>query len=135
MISYSFVISACENGQQPEQDLSLLPGRQSSWLEPDVISYSPAISAGDKGHLWKQALRLWLEIRSSGLELGDISTAMRSAVARRPAVGAGLGLVARDAALLAGADVVSYKAALKIRVQARRTDALAPQHGLARMPW
>ncbi len=52
----------------------------------------------------KRALPLLLEIRNSGLELGEIRTAMRSALARRPAVRAGLGLVARDAALLAGAE-------------------------------
>ena len=41
---------------------------KNSGIEPDVISYSAAISACEKGGRWEQALEVFDEMRSRGVE-------------------------------------------------------------------
>ena len=48
VITYSVAISACEQGQQWQQELHLLRHLQWSSLEIDVINYKVAISAYEK---------------------------------------------------------------------------------------
>ena len=112
MISYNSAISACEKGQQWGQALSLLPKMRRSRLEPNVISYSSAISACEKGQQWEQASNSSPETRRSRLEPTRDQPQLRDQRPREgPAVGAGLELVARDAALLARAEI-SYSSAI-----------------------
>ena len=60
-------------GQQWEQALSLLQEMGRSQLQPDVVSYSAAISACEKGQQWEQALGLLQEMWRSQLQPDLIS--------------------------------------------------------------
>ena len=51
----------------------MLPKMRSSWQEPDVISYSAAISACEKGLQCEEALSLLPKMRNSWQEPNVIS--------------------------------------------------------------
>ena len=57
-ISYSAVISACEEGRQRQQALGFLAVMQQSAVLPNVVSLSTVISACGNDQQWQQALDL-----------------------------------------------------------------------------
>jgi len=60
-------------GSQWQQALELLAEMQAQGLEPDVITYSAAISACEKAEQWERALVLLTTIPQSNLEPSAIS--------------------------------------------------------------
>ena len=48
-VTYSFLISACEKGKQPEQPKGMFQARQHQDIVPDVVTYNALISACKKG--------------------------------------------------------------------------------------
>ena len=72
-----------EGRRSGERALELLEGMRERGIEPDVISYSAAISACEKGGQWERALELLEGMRERGIEPDVISySAAISACAR-----------------------------------------------------
>ncbi|CAE7034700.1 unnamed protein product [Symbiodinium sp. CCMP2592] len=67
---YNSILTACEKGRQWEMVLWLLATMPSLRLEPDVVSYSAAISACEHGQ-WTMALQLVDEMVDAEL-VGDV---------------------------------------------------------------
>ena len=73
---YNAMISACEKargGAEWQCAIELLDEMTERGIEPDVISYSAAISACEKGGEWQRALELLDAIRRRGLAPNVIS--------------------------------------------------------------
>ena len=60
--------------------LNLLAEMQDQGLEPNVITYSAAISTCEKGSQWQQALELLAEMQAQGLEPDVITYSAISAI-------------------------------------------------------
>ena len=61
-------ITAWSRAREPQRALALLEEMKSRSVEPDVISFSAAISACGAGGQWERALSLLEEMRTRGVE-------------------------------------------------------------------
>ena len=68
-----FGLARCKQGGEWERALSLLRETRQRGLQPDIISYSAAISACEKGGQWERALELLDEMKTWGLRPNVIS--------------------------------------------------------------
>ena len=93
--------------------MALLREMPSKWLEPNVISYSAAISSCEKSQLWEMALALLREMPSKELEPDVISYSAAISSCEKSALWEkALALLREMPSQWLEPDVVSYSAAI-----------------------
>ena len=63
IITYNALISACENGNQPERALELFEAMQRQCMVPNIITYNVLISTCEKCQQPERALELFEAMR------------------------------------------------------------------------
>ena len=75
VVSFSAAISACENGVQWEQALSLLHKMRAAGTTANVVSHSAATAGCDEGDQCQQALTVFPKMRDGGAHVISLGSA------------------------------------------------------------